>query len=406
MSDQFYIRLSQDSPLVQWSASAPTSLSARTEEVAVGSLEDAMNAAKGKSVVLILPAADIVLSAATLPIRQQSKILQAVPYALEEQLAEDVEQLHFAIGNKQTDGSVPVVSVSKAAFSHWLKPFQEKGLEVSAVYAETLCLPSINADSGWMILVDGRHCVVRNAAYSGFCCDVSELEDFLSIALDDAELPEGPRIRVYTTPGSVFSGLQALDVNAEVIEAKSALACLSAVTAAGNINLLQGEFVSEPAYERWWRPVRATAILFLCWVLIGTAYDALQHQRLAGQAESLRTENAARFQELFPQVTRIVDMRAQGEQQLSLMRQDGSAAGLFPMLSATANALKAVSGLQIQELQMRDGLLFMSITATDIQSLEKLRGHFESNAQWALEVQSANASADGVQIRANLRAAS
>jgi general secretion pathway protein L len=390
--------------MVQWSATAPNALPAHNDQVKTGRLDDAILAAKGKRITLIVPAADLVLSSVSLPIRQHNKLLQAAPYALEEQLAEDVEKLHFAIGTKQADGSVPVASVSKREFSDWLAPFEEAKLEVSSVYPETLCLPNVRTESGWMILIDGRDCVIRNGAFSGFCCDVSELEDFLTIAISDVELPEGLRVRIYKTPGTVFAGFSTLEVNVETVEVKSALASLSAVTDPANINLLQGSFATEPAYERWWRPIRTTAILFLCWVLVGTAYDAVQYLRLSGQVAALESENTARFQQLFPRVTRIVDMRAQGEQQITLLRQDGAGAGLFPMLGATAAVLNAVPELVIQELQMRDGLLYLSITATDIQSLEKLRTYFENHAKWQLEVQSANAGADGVQIRASLRA--
>jgi general secretion pathway protein L len=387
-------------------------LPAHSGNISSGSLDEALNAAraaKGKALILIVPAADIVLSTVTLPIRQQSKLLQAVPYALEEQLAEDVEKLHFAIGEKQSDGSVPVASVARDSFMHWLKPLQDAGLEITAVFPETLCLPSVAADSGWQILIDGSDCVIRSASYSGFCCDVSELGDFLAMALSDADLPEGLRLRIYKTPGSTFSGLPGLPVHAEVVDIKAGLACLmgnaNTNASARNINLLQGSYATQPAYERWWRPVRATAILFVCWIVIGTAYDAIQHVQLSQQLDALETENIARFRQLFPKVTRIVDMRAQGEQQLSQLRQDGAGAGLFAMLGATAEAVSRIDGLLVQEIQLRDGLLYMSLSASDIQGLENLRAHFNSAKGWKLDVQSANASTDGVQIRASLGAA-
>ncbi len=384
-------------------------LPAHVSNIEHGTLDQALdsvrNSAKGKSVVLIVPAADIVLSSVKLPIRQQSKLLQAVPYALEEQLAEDVEELHFAIGEKQPDGSVPVASIGRATLEGWLKAFQDAGVSISAVLPETLCLPAVQATSGWQVLIDGRDCVVRNAAYSGFCCDIGELSDFLSMAVSDTELPEGLRIRVFRTPGSAIEGLEGLAIDHEVVDIKAALACLMPANLSSSINLLQGSMASEPAYERYWRPVRATAILFLVWVVLGTAYSGMQHYRLSNQFDLLETENITRFRQLFPEVTRIVDMRAQGEQQLRLLQQSGGGAGLFALLGATSQAVTSVAGLQVQEIQLRDSQLFMSLSARDIQSLENLRTHFKQLPEWTLDVQSANASTDGVQIRASLEAA-
>lgn len=407
MSELFFIRLSQDPRLVQWGLGRAAVLSAHNDAVQTGSLEQALEASKAQSknqqVVLIVPAADIVLNSVELPIRQHSKLLQAVPYALEDQLAEDVEQLHFSVGERQPDGQVPVASVARASMAGYLEPFQAQGIEPLAVLPETLCLPQVQADGGWQVLVDGRNCVVRNGAFDGFSCDIDELGDFLSMAQSSMDLPEGLRLTVYQTPGSDSLALDGLMAHVDRVEVRAGLACLMPASLNGNINLLQGDYASEPAFERWWRPLRATAILFLTWVLLGTAYDAIQHVRLSGQLETLEEENITRFRQLFPEISRVVDMRAQGQQALAKLRQDGSGAGLFPLLGATANAVKTVNGLRVQEVQLRDGLLYMSLTAADIQTLESFKAHFGKQEAWQLEVQSANAGSDGVQIRASLK---
>lgn len=407
MSEQFFIRLLPEADRAQWCAGRANVLPAHNDRLGGGSLEQALDAAlqdgKGRQLVVIVPAADIVLSSVTLPIRQQSKLLQAVPYALEEQLAEDVELLHFAIGERQADGSVPVASVAHSTMEQWLAPFRERGLEPVAVLPEMLCLPPAGADSGWQVLIEGQACVIRSGAYAGFCCDVSELGDFLSMALSGSELAKGLRVRIHQVGGSELPSTEGLAISTEVTTVRSGLACLMPASLNANINLLQGDFASEPELQRLWRPLKASAFLLLAWVLTSTAYYSLQHAQLGSQLETLETENMARFQQLFPQVPRIVDMRAQGEQQLALLRQDGGGAGLFPLIGATANAVKNVQGLQVQEIQLRDGYLFISMTASDIQALENLRGHFGKQPEWTFDVQSANAGTDGVQIRASLK---
>lgn len=56
----------------------------------------------------------------------------------------------------------------------------------------------------------------------------------------------------------------------------------------------------------------------------------------------------------------------------------------------------------MQELQLREGALYLSLLGRDIQSLEALRGYFEKQTRWNFQVQSANAGAEGVQVRATL----
>src|SRR3982750_1699390 len=64
--------------------------------------------AKKTHVTLIVPAQDIVLTAATLPKLNRQKLLQALPFALEDQLIDDIHELHFAAAEYQSDGTLPV----------------------------------------------------------------------------------------------------------------------------------------------------------------------------------------------------------------------------------------------------------------------------------------------------------
>lgn len=407
MSEPFFLRLRPSMETAQWCVGHANLLPAHNDRIQSGTLEQALDAALahegGQRVILVVPAADIVLSSVKLPIRQSSKLLQAVPYALEDQLAEDVESLHFAIGEKQEDGSVPAASVARETLQAWLAPLAERGIEPVAVLPEMLCLPPVQAESGWQVLLEGRDCTVRSGAYTGFCCDVSELETFLSMALSDNELPEGLRVRLFQVAGSQDAQLDNLAIDVETVSLKAGLACLMPQTLSGSINLLQGEFASEPAYERWSRPLRLTAMLFIAWGLLSTVYLGLQHWQLSSELEQLESDNITRFQQMFPGTTRIVDMRAQGEQKMHELREGGSTVGLFGLLGATAEATEQITDLTVQEVQLRDATLYLSLTATSIQTLDKLRGHFEDQPAWALDVQSANAGTDGVQIRASLK---
>ncbi|MDX1498216.1 MAG: type II secretion system protein GspL, partial [Salinisphaeraceae bacterium] len=357
MSESFFLRLRPSSETAQWCVGNANLLPAHNDQIRSGSIEEALDAAQthhnGQRIVLIVPASDIVLSSVQLPIRQTNKLLQAVPYALEDQLAEDVEDLHFAIGQRQEDGSIPVASVARETLNQWLTPLNERGISPLAVVPEMLCLPAVRADSGWQVLIEGQDCIVRTGAYDGFCCQVSELADFLGMAQGDAESPEGLRLRKFQVTGSNEPELTGLVSDVETVNIKAGLACLMPQTLSGNINLLQGEYASEPSYERWWRPLKLTVILFVTWGLLATIYLGLQNWQLSSQLQKLQKENSQRFGQMFPEITRIVDMRAQGKQKLRELREGGSSAGLFGLLDATAQATKKLPDLKVQELQLR-----------------------------------------------------
>ena len=64
-------------------------------------------------VVALAPATQILLAEPALPPGSGVKLARAVPFALEEQLTEDIDQLSFAIGRRRSGGATPVAAVSR-----------------------------------------------------------------------------------------------------------------------------------------------------------------------------------------------------------------------------------------------------------------------------------------------------
>ena len=56
--------------------------------------------AAGRRVCVLVPGTDVLLAEPEFPVKAGAKLQQVVPYALEEQLAEDIDDLHFAIGKR------------------------------------------------------------------------------------------------------------------------------------------------------------------------------------------------------------------------------------------------------------------------------------------------------------------
>ena len=69
-----------------------------------GTLAEAAEAVEGRRATLVVPGDDVLLAEAVVPGASPVRAQQAVPFALEEQLADDVERLHFALGTKGKGG--------------------------------------------------------------------------------------------------------------------------------------------------------------------------------------------------------------------------------------------------------------------------------------------------------------
>jgi len=95
-----------------------------------GPLTLAAPRAAGRRVCVLVPGADVLLAEPDVPVKAGAKLQQLVPNALEEHLADDIDDLHFAIGKRAGESSrAPVAVVARALLDEWLAMLHAGGIE-------------------------------------------------------------------------------------------------------------------------------------------------------------------------------------------------------------------------------------------------------------------------------------
>src|ERR1700684_984755 len=103
-----------------------------------GPLSRAAARTAGRRICVLVPGTDVLVAEPELPTKAGTKLLQLVPYALEEQLADDMEDLNSAIGRRPSDSTrTPVAVVTRALMDQWLTALKSAGLEPEAMYADS-----------------------------------------------------------------------------------------------------------------------------------------------------------------------------------------------------------------------------------------------------------------------------
>ena len=100
----------------------------RVGPVATGELADAAPIAKERPVVVVAPGSSVTLARPELPIKAGARLAQVVPYAMEESLAGEVENFHFAIGATDADGSTQVAALRREEMRAWLDALAAAGI--------------------------------------------------------------------------------------------------------------------------------------------------------------------------------------------------------------------------------------------------------------------------------------
>ncbi len=361
-----------------------------------GSISEAAADANGRRVVVLVPSMDVLLTHAKVPSKNRQRVEKAVPYALEEQLAGDIEDSHFALG-APTDDDYPVAVVSHDQMEAWLEVCTEAGLQPDVLMPDLLALPQ--DEEHWGVLVQHDYAVVRTGTMKGFACEQENLVSLLPL-MTEAELPE---LIPVSDCGAM---LEAAGFRVQSIEeSRDALQYMAEQLAQGiALNLLQGPYSRREQLSRLWRPWRVTAALLAAQLVVVCVYYGIQYYRLGKEQTMLSAKTEEVFRAALPDVRKMVNPRAQMEQRLKALQGSGGSTefAFLAMVEQAGPALRGTNGVEVQGANYRDGQLDLELTVDNLQLLDQLKQSLSNNTGLVADIQSATADADR-KVKSRLR---
>lgn len=409
MAKKLLIRFSPATPgadpaLVSW---LTVGGDGQAQEIQRGSLDEVAAQAVGAGVIVLVPGIDVLLLSAQVPTQNRQRMLKAVPYILEEQLASDIDELHFAVGERAPSGHVPCAVIARARMNEWVARLREFNLQPDALVPDFLALPL--AAATWTLYKDADGVLVRTAAQSGFYVELDNLAPMLEIALAEAGDQRPAQLRVLDADAATaLPDLDALNVeiSVEPFDAASFLRLAQGVDRAHALNLLQGDYSRREQIGRMWRPWRPVAVLAGVFVLLHLTVNAIDLVRNRNQNELLRAEIEQVYLDAFPNEKRVPNPRVQMEQHLKELRGDkkgGGSGGFLGMLGGAAPVFKNTPGLELRSFRYKDGKVDVDLTVSDLQVLDHLKQELTQQAALDVEILSANARGAVVESRLQLR---
>ncbi|MBT8135463.1 MAG: hypothetical protein KJO54_00485 [Gammaproteobacteria bacterium] len=367
-----------------------------------GSLTEAAQRAQQRPVIALVPGDDVLVTTVDLPVRGAGKMLQAVPYALEEDIAENIRDMHFAIGRRAANGRVNVAAVRDELLKAWLEQLDAAGLNTLYMLPETCGIPMSDAIC---IVIDGDKALVRDAAGNALVAETENVSAFVQAIGIDAQSAASAELYISSADSGRYAQqvgeLRLVIPELAVMEARDHILPVMAGAALENPrpNLLQGSYARSSSKEKLWQPWRTAAALAAALVLAALGTKALEVMALKAEMRSL-TEQINSIASTAMPGSRLVDPMAQLEQLAASLRGNGAVAdGQFlDMLDALGKALTVAGGTTLGRLDYRNGLMDLTLTAPDVDTLDRISRSIESGGL-AAEIQSANQRDDGIQGR-------
>jgi len=378
----------------------------RRQSMSRGSLNEVGREASGCQLIVLVPGTDVLLTTAAVPSRQRQHIVSAVPYILEDQLADDVDEMHFALGPRDSDGQVPVAVVSRQRMHQWLEHLREAGLEPDIMVPDVMALP-LQPD-GWTVLHDGNTVIVRQGPYTGAVIDTPAASAWFELALGEYGDQRPGRITLYDcqfdsdTRLLLETGDIAVEAQAQVEPPLQFLARHFPDTSV--INLIQGDYSRREQLGRLFRPWRVALALLIAVVVLQMAVSLSSYLGLRSDSQHLQAEIERVYRDTFPDAKKVVDARAQMQAKLAELGAAGvdGGQGFLPLMAQVGKSLQKLDGIELRHAAYQDGRLSLSLKIKSLQLLEQLKQLLLADNGLSVDIQSAASRDDYVDAHLQL----
>jgi len=421
MADLLVLRFNDtQADLVEWVS--VDQFGGQLGDVSRGDLASAGAAATGRKVIALVPSFSVLRLFAEIPVRAAAKVLKALPFAMEEQLADDVEDLHFAVGKRDTDNRLPVAVVQREKMDAWLEQVEAAGIDLAGVYSDGDSISDVPNTT--ILLAEADSVLLRDTAGEVAVADLIGLDALLDLWLtkrsveagDDA--PPPINLLVYATPDTqetlnpileqIRPLIETLDVKVLPDGALPRMAAQSAINP--GINLLQGDYARSSNLAAYWPAWKTTAILLACLLVVLVGSKTLEIRSLNSEVERLDAAIEQAFRYTFPDVKDIRDPRGLLESKLRAMGRDPDSTSSNLFLSTLKTMSAAVSGstqgkAKLQAINYRTGMMELRVLAPDVGTLDKIQKEISRSGELQAEIQSANPEGEMVLGRLQIKGA-
>jgi len=357
-------------------------VSGRRGHVHCGPLSEVAPQSVGRRVVVFVPGTDILLAEPVVPLKSGVKLAQVVPFALEEQLGSDVDDLHFAFGKRERRPGTPVAVASHERMETWLKALQAAGIETDSLYPETALLPL--TPNGVTLVIEGNRIYVRREDTPGTVLEVQPLLEALQLALtSEQEAREHVTVYIneidYERERELLEEFREFTASMQLKLLTDGALPLFAVNmpSSAPINLLQGKYAVKKQMNLSFAPWRPALALLAVSVFLHFGLKGWQYFYFKQQVAKLDQQIVSLYQQTLPLDPQPAANQAKRQMEgrlVSLSSGGGTGGEMLTTLGALSAAVAQAPGTDIQSfIYNKDSTADLLVLAPSVESLDRIQ---------------------------------
>lgn len=371
MNEFLIVRLSNNTAqAIQWIVWSES----QHEVIASGELSDRSalpelaNYAQGRRTLVLISAQSLVLTDVEIPAGASRQFESMLPYVLEDDLAQDVDQLHFSVLNKG-QGRAQVCAIDRAFFEQLLSDLREQGCQIHQVMPDVLALPEVEGISAVEL---GGQWLLKKSPYSGMAIE----SDWLALIAQSDWVKRDEDFLALTAYSALPNLELAEDQQWQNGEPKLVMQLLAEQALTSKINLLTGAFKPKSSFSRHWKTWQKVAIAAVFLLAVVVVDNVLKVQRFEAQAAAYRAESERIFRQSLPGKSKIPTvsyLKREMNREAERLSGGADSSALLSLMVKLPPLLKQVPGLTLTSFKYDEGRNEVRLQAQskDFQTFEK-----------------------------------
>ena len=346
-----------------------------------------------ESIVLVIPSEQVLMLTCKVPGRSIGQIRQALPYALEEFVAADIESVHIAAGPIKSGQPINCALIDDGLMATWKSWLTNHQIEAEVMVCQAQ-LASAAINDCTVFANEDLITVVHDQTSATF-----EREELIGVL-------ESFSFERLIFVGGTLTQLEKSQLDAalqidERLDETLYLAERAAETKP--INLFQGKYTVENTKRGLQSHYSTLGKLAALWVLVYIAGLGAQGGWMSYQADQLAEESRSSYTEMFPQDSipiTVTQLRRRFESKLKVRpsSEDLQISQFVPLLSGTGLALASKGTIQAFSYNQDKEEMTIEIVLRNYDQVEQIQGELEKRGVTS-EMISAGSVESGINAR-------
>lgn len=362
--------------------------------------------AKQRPTIMLIPSSDVLIKQIELPAGASRQLAAMLPFLVEDDVAEDVDELHFNVLAKS--GNLASFSAVKRDYlANWLETFKKHGIHVKQALPDCLALPLLEnkASAGQQVsaVQIEQQWLFRSGEHQGFMLE----SDWLNIMDDRAWTSVLPKAKYHRVEESddtdeqdevapiqhdvTITAYTPRPENHEKLsgdwqqgDAELVMAILTKGALLSKVNLLTGEFKATSSWLKHWKVWQKVAIATVLLLSVMVAQNWFEVQRYEQQAAQYRAESERIFRDVFPgkrKIPTVSYLKRQMTTEESRLSGSNTQDSLLVWLAQLPQSLNKVESMEVMSVRF-DGArneIRIQAKAKDFQSFEAVRSELSEH---------------------------